>query len=301
MNRFHVTVAEPQGYDGKIVAVTTELHATKCLRIAYEFQTFGAGIRKISVFDGNHTEHTLTLTYDSLSESCSNPSLAGLTIGPNAGRLPGETDLELTDQADTLHVHLIANEGDKQLHGGLHHLATVHWTLEDVIEQEDSCDVIFTTTQPAGLDSWPGNRNYRVTYHIDEGGLTMHLEANTDALTYLNLTNHTYWMREGLDCEVATTDGLLAIKKDAVLNNAFLLDSMKFAARLHWPALDLSMELTTDAPAMVIYTGDYLDNASPSTPACAVALEAQEYWSLSDIRLARPDETYHREIRYTFA
>ena len=309
----------------QIITITKELRATKCQRIVYEFQTFGAGIRKISVFDVQGCEHCLTLSYADVLESCSNTSLAGLSIGPNAGRLLGNRRLDLSDGCDVLSVSLPPNEENKQLHGGAHHLATVEWELEGVVEGETGTDVVFTTMQSHSLDGWPGNRVYRVCYHVDEDGLTITLEGDTDALTYINMTNHTYWMRDGLELwvhagEYVVNDevflpskiavlsdvdeaGFFPIKKGAVYNNAFLLNSMDCAATLRWPELDFGIQVETDAPALVVYTGDYLDDATmvngrSSAPGCAVALEAQELWPMTDIHLTTPDRPFHRNIRY---
>ncbi len=309
----------------QIIPISMELRTTKCQRITYEFQSFGAGIRKISVFDVQGCEHCLTLSYADVLESCSNSSLAGLSIGPNAGRLLGNQALDLSDGIDVLSVTLPPNEENKQLHGGAHHLATVEWELEGVMERESGTDVVFTTRQENGLDGWPGNRVYLVCYHVDEDGLTITLEGDTDALTYINMTNHTYWMRDGLELGVhakeyvvneanflpreiaALSDvdeaGFFTIKKGAVYNNAFLLDSMNCAASLRWPDLDFGIRVETDAPALVVYTGDYLDDATmvngrSSTPGCAVALEVQELWPMTDIRLTTPNRPFHREIRY---
>ncbi|MCR4998658.1 MAG: hypothetical protein K6A05_02325 [Lachnospiraceae bacterium] len=325
MSPITAKVMEPDGYNGKIVVVTTDFPTTKCQKLTYEFQSFGAGIRKISVIDKDNQEHTLTLTYTDVAESCSNTSLAGLTIGPNAGRLPGNTTLELCDQDAILRCTPEANEGTNQLHGGPHHLATKHWDLVDIIEGVDDCDVVFATRQPLGLDGWPGNRSYQVHYHINAKGLAIHLEGSSDARTYINMTNHTYWMRDGLELGVhakeyvvneanflpreiaALSDvdeaGFFTIKKGAVYNNAFLLDSMNCAASLRWPDLDFGIRVETDAPALVVYTGDYLDDATmvngrSSTPGCAVALEVQELWPMTGIHLTTPNRSFHREIRY---
>jgi aldose 1-epimerase len=327
MNVSQSVVKRTNASDVNIISVTVATGHTKCPRICFEFTSFGAGIRKISLFDEAGDEHLLSLCYPDVLESCSNTSLAGLTVGPNAGRLPGKRLLAMADETDLLEVSLPANEEDKQLHGGAHHLATVNWALEELRYSECCCSISFVTSQPDGLDGWPGNRTYRVRYHVDGRGLSVSYDAASDDLTYLNLTNHTYWVREGLELSIAShrmvaneenflpkeivtlwddTSDFYTIKEDAVYNNAFLLDSMDCAAKLSWPDYEFAMDLITDAPALVVYTGDYLDDAiladgTSCTPGCAVALEAQELWPMTKIRLSSPAHPFSRRIVFRFA
>ena len=70
-------------------------------------------------------------------------------------------------------------------------------------------------------------------------------------------------------------------------NNAFVIDarmrcSLGFAARLHSPESGVTLTMDTDQPAIVLYTGGFLDASTAlrtppgfASPGCAVALEAQ--------------------------
>ena len=318
-------------------------------RLSVELMSLGAGIRKIAMRRSNGSERLLTLSYQELNEYRVNGSLAGLTIGPNAGRVPAENGLT-------------ANEGKNQIHGGLHNIATHNWELSEVKEKTGACEVVFQTEQPDGLDGWPGNRSYLVTYRLEDSGiLTISYLADTDRETYINLTNHTYWLSDGLSLEVAgdrvcqndesflpvsvvelsdeasadtpsayntglkDTDGqplklysqknregipFCEIPSRSVLNNGFII-SKESAAKVPHPAAlltypDIDVELLTDAPALVVYTGDYLDSSaelydgSLSSPRIAFALEAQEMATLQERTRTLPSQPFERTIQLCF-
>ncbi|MBQ7564189.1 MAG: hypothetical protein IJT16_09390 [Lachnospiraceae bacterium] len=69
----------------------------------------------------------------------------------------------------------------------------------------------------------------------------------------------------------------------------------------------MEIELLTDAPALVVYTGDYLDsqtklyNGSCSSPRIAFALEAQEMATLQKTKKTTPNHPFHRTILFRFS
>lgn len=100
-------------------------------------------------------------------------------------------------------------------------------------------------------------------------------------------------------------------------NNAYLIDpalcrSKGFAARLTSPDSGLSMALRTDQPALVLYSGGFLDAGTPlltppgvASPGCAVALEAQGLPDPFHLPGAAPDclrpgEVCRRAIEWRF-
>lgn len=100
-------------------------------------------------------------------------------------------------------------------------------------------------------------------------------------------------------------------------NNAYVLDpdsvrSRGFAARLYSPASGIRMTMTTDQPAIILYSGGYLNDHTrlrlapgAASPGCAVALEAQ---GLPDpfhlpgaaAGILNRGEQYRREICWRF-
>jgi aldose 1-epimerase len=52
---------------------------------------------------------------------------------------------------------------------------------------------------PDGEENYPGNLDVTVTYLLSENGLAIHYEADCDADTVLNMTNHAYFNLKGYD------------------------------------------------------------------------------------------------------
>jgi aldose 1-epimerase len=308
-----------------ITCVLGKIYLSDVEYIEIEVMSLGAGIRRISyVNEALGLNKLLTLTYDDIAESCHNNSLAGLTIGPNAGRLKAKEDITFIDGDDTLTVNLPANEdGYKQIHGGEHNLAKRNWDFDGVNEIDGGIEVIFSANQEDGLDGWSGNRMYEVCYRIcDNGRFEISLSGTTDKTTYINMTNHTYWLRDGLNLKInadkmvenqgdflpigVTGASTKTIDKAAVLNNAFLINEDP-AAKLTYSDIPLTITMSTDAPAVVVYTGDYLDNTSilynkkSCSPGCAIALEPQELYPCTNVHLSNENVPFIRNIDFYFS
>lgn len=315
--------------DAQITSISVYLPISNNTFIEIEFFTVGAGIRKISYIDkGNHMDKLLTLSYKDILESCHNQSLSGLTIGPNAGRLEANKDIIISDRIQNLKVNLPANEDStKQIHGGEHNLSRAIWNYNGI---EECCDasikISFTYSQEANVDGWPGNRFYKVTYLIcEDGSLNIFFDAKSDCITYINMTNHTYWLRQGTNFSLLTDSyienkadflpdkiipintGNKTLSANEVLNNAFIINpANKTAAKITYNQIPLRIELSSNTPAIVVYTGDYLDNETElinglsSMPGQAIALEPQELYPFTETTLTTPIKPFHRWIKYKF-
>ncbi|MCR4656628.1 MAG: hypothetical protein K5770_10425 [Lachnospiraceae bacterium] len=287
-----------------------------------EFISLGAGIRRLSYIEEGGNENLLTLSYKDFREYGKNSSLAGLTIGPNAGRIPAENGLS-------------ANEGRNQLHGGLHNLSSMVWQIEELSENRDFCEAVFCASQPDGLDGWPGNRSYRASYRLKEdGSLTISYFAETDRDTYINMTNHTYWLMN--EASLKLNAGKICINREdflpvdigdipqvipgykpgddiplsAPLNNGFILNRTGEKEKNEPDAVlklfngKFNVDMYTDAPAIVVYTGDYLDDKTElldntvSSPHSALALEAQDMPTVLPKVLTKPGSPFRRTIRF---
>lgn len=111
--------------------------------------------------------------------------------------------------------------------------------------------------------------------------------------------------------------GHVQLKNARGFNNAYILEpslreSMGYSARLCSPHSGIRMTMTTNQPAIVLYSGGFLNantelTVSPgvASPGCAIALEAQalpDAFHLPDVKadLLRPGEVYRREISWSF-
>ncbi len=136
----------------------------------------------------------------------------GATIGRFANRI-AHAEFVLNNQL----VSLEANEGQNQLHGGNPGFAGRVW-------QTDRLDhgICFSYQSPSGEGGYPGNLDVRVTYVLTEAGLEIHYDAETDADTVLNLTNHAYFNLSAGEADVLghslmiDADHYLPVREDKI-------------------------------------------------------------------------------------
>ncbi len=257
-----------------------------------------------------------------LADTCYCGAICGRVANRIAG---GSFELGGTSYA------LATNNGPNCLHGGSVGYDSRLWTAELVTEES----LVLTLTSPDGEEGFPGTVELRATYVLDGNQLILTMEAETDAHTILNLTNHAYWNL----CGEGTVDGHeLSVKASAytpmvaniptgrvepVAGTPWDLNSPASLGERYAqlpagyddnyalstaPVLEEAAVLTaggrrlsimTDAPGLQVYTGDYLP-----LPRGGVALEAQSFPDsphhphFPTIELY-PGEVYSRSIVWT--
>lgn len=184
-------------YADKIIKSRITLRTITSSGLMVELSTLGAGIQNIALilFESPLTLLKLVLSYPDDEKLIQSGSYAGRTLCPNAGRI----------DSSGLHLHnqvfpLISNDGINQLHGGPHNLSFTDWTIENTEEGTDYVRVSFSASQPDGMDGFPGNREYHVTYTIEDMGcITINYHAVSDRPAYINMSNHSYWNLHGIE------------------------------------------------------------------------------------------------------
>lgn len=153
----------------------------------------GAGIVGIDAPGRDGTCADVVLGFDEAQASNYYPNdvyYFGATVGPSANRVE-RAEVPIAGKT----YRLLANEGANNLHtdptGGLH--AQVWHAAVD----EDACAVTFTCTARDGEHGLPGNRAFTVRYELDGMCLRVRYQATSDAPTFFNLTNHTYFNMAG--------------------------------------------------------------------------------------------------------
>jgi len=123
---------------------------------------------------------------------------------------------------------LSPNEGENQLHGGRHNLSFALWEREKVTTESTNASVSFSARAPHGLDGFPGNRFFRVTYTLTgDNRLVIALFAESDRKTRVNMSNHAYWNLSG-DFSRPMRGQFLKIRADTVyFNDAENLPSVR--------------------------------------------------------------------------
>lgn len=109
----------------------------------------------------------------------------GAVIGPVANRI-SEAKGSINGQIYSFD----ANENNRQtLHGGQNNISQVFWS----VDRFSSDQITLSLQQDHGVDGFPGQRNYRVTYRIKGREIHADLYAETDQPTPVDMTLHPYF------------------------------------------------------------------------------------------------------------
>ena len=153
---------------------------------------YGGIITSIVVPDKTGKFDDVALGYDSLSGYLQETPYFGAIVGRYGNRID-HGRFELYGKK----YQVTANDGENHLHGGNKGFDKVVWNAEEL---RDSTFVGLKLTYLSKdlEEGYPGNLQTTVYYHLnDNNEITMMYEAETDAPTILNLTNHSYFNLKG--------------------------------------------------------------------------------------------------------
>ena len=242
----------------------------------------------------------------------------GACVGRYAGRISGG-GFKLDNEFYPLY-----NEEGVHLHGGKEGFAYKYWEVRAVYEGEDPYIKLAYTSQHLE-EGYPGKLEVLVTYQLIKGSLKITHEATTDKNTVVNLTNHSYFKLDEkssvdhyqlqLACEqfLETYSNLLPTGKLLdVAQTAFDFRESKpigetrfdtplvlhaaFAGSVYSPVSGIRLRVTTNQPAVVIYT----------PPGFAgICFETQNYPDAPNISafpssILKAGETYLNQSVFTF-
>ena len=159
-----------------------------------EVSSLGAGITGVGVPDRDGRIENVALRYASPADYLYDGPCLGKTPGRYANRIArGHLVVEGKE------YKLAANNGPNHLHGGPDGFANRIWNSEPLAD-----GVRFTYLSKDGEENYPGNLKASVTYRwSEENRLSIDFEAESDAATVVNLTNHAYWNLGGADSGTA--------------------------------------------------------------------------------------------------
>ncbi|OMQ16264.1 galactose mutarotase [Modestobacter sp. VKM Ac-2676] len=155
--------------------------------------TWGGVIQSLEVPDDHGEVENVVLGFPDLAGYVSDDDpYFGSLIGRYGNRIAGGT-FELDGQVSQLPL----NDGPNTLHGGPTGFDDRVWTATDVSDDETAA-LQLDLVSADGDQGFPGTLTTTVTYRLDDDGrLTVHYSATTDAPTVVNLTQHTYWNLAG--------------------------------------------------------------------------------------------------------
>lgn len=178
------TVPSKKG-DITLVTLTNENGAKVTL------SSLGAGIVGVEVPDRNGVMADVVLGYADAADY--------FYDGPCAGKVPGRFANRIARghfALDGKDYHLAINNGPNALHGGPEGFQNQLWDVEVLPDNK----VKFTYRAADGEEGYPGNLMATATYAWNNDcELSLKLEAETDAPTVVNLTNHAYFNLAGHD------------------------------------------------------------------------------------------------------
>ena len=153
---------------------------------------YGAILTSIVVPDRNGEFADITLGYDRIEQYQSDTFCFGAIVGPYANRIGGA---RFTLDGNT--YTLEANDNGNCLHSGYAGLNRQFWDTE-VTEGESYRGLRLKTVSPHLKGGFPGNVQIEVEYKLnDQNEIVIDYLATTDALTHLNLTQHSYFNLKG--------------------------------------------------------------------------------------------------------
>lgn len=166
--------------------------------------SFGGILTSIRVPDRRGGFANVALGFDGLAKYEAEHPYFGAITGRYANRIGGGQF-----SLDGVDYQLFKNDGDNSLHGGQFGFDKRAWTAS---ESDGAVELAYRS--PDGEEGYPGNLDVSVRYSLDaDNGLRIDYNAETDAPTVLNLTNHSYFnlMGEG---EGTIYDHILTLNAD---------------------------------------------------------------------------------------
>jgi len=153
--------------------------------------TLGATLNTIYAKDTDGEWRDVLLGFDTVSDYLAKSDYQGATVGPMCNRISGGS-IEINGQEYKLNT----NENETTSLHSCGELSFRNW--DSIIV--DTNKVEFSAKSTDGENGFPGNKEYKVTFCLDEhNALHISYDAVADKDTYLNLTNHAYFNLNGYD------------------------------------------------------------------------------------------------------
>lgn len=273
--------------------------------------TLGGIIAELWLPDRNGKMDDVVCGFDSVEGYLTGGGYQGALIGRYGNRI-GDGKFTLNGKTYTLAKN---ERGISHLHGGDKGFDQKLWDAEPH-SGEGFDSLTLRTVSPDGEEGYPGNLSVAVTYTFtDDNTLSIVYEADTDADTPVNMTNHAYYNLSGygagdvlsqrlfIDAEHydAVDDRLIPVGKPVPVagtefdfttpraikqgyDHNFVLrpaEGMRKAAQLWDDASGRTLELYTDMPSLQLYTACMMDGkvpfkgGVPQRPLHALCLETQ--------------------------
>jgi len=158
-----------------------------------ELTNIGCSITALHVPDKNGQQANIVAGFADLHLYKENPDYFGCVVGRFTNRI---TNGQF--QLNGASYQLTINNGNNHLHGGWAGFNKKLWAVQELIETENECGVVFAANSAHEEEGYPGNLFITVTYLLDrDNRLRILYKAETDKSTPISLTNHSYFNLTG--------------------------------------------------------------------------------------------------------
>jgi aldose 1-epimerase len=174
---------------------------------------YGGIITQLHLPDVNGETSDVVLGFEELGGFLGEHPYFGAIVGRYANRI-ADAAFEL----DGNHYELDANNGPNSLHGGFEGFDKRVWTV-DGFQAFDGREarLNLSLVSPDGDQGFPGELTVRATYVLTaDSRLRLEMDAESDAATICNLTQHAYFNLDGHD-GATNLDHELKLESDAFL------------------------------------------------------------------------------------
>ena len=149
---------------------------------------YGGTVQSLCIPDRSGNPVDVVLGYDTAEEYEKNGDYLGATIGRVGNRI-ANAEFSLNGKL----YQLAKNDGENHLHGGEEGFDRKFWKMA---AQGDS--LLCWRVSPDGEENYPGNLKVQVLFTLtDDNRFHLSYDADTDADTLVNLTNHAYYNLSG--------------------------------------------------------------------------------------------------------
>lgn len=160
----------------------------RCGALRAEIAAYGAHLLRLEVPDARGESVNVVLGHPHIDDYAHGTAYFGATVGRYANRI-ARGRFTLDGRAYQLPI----NDPPNSLHGGTRGFDKRDWTPRET----SAASVQLERVSPDGEEGYPGTLTVRVRFALEDDALRIEYEAETDAPTILNLTNHSYFNLSG--------------------------------------------------------------------------------------------------------
>lgn len=280
---------------------------------------YGAIINSISCAN-DEEEKNIVLAYESLQQYIDDQYYLGCIVGRVANRV-ADGGLPVKEKLYQLSLNEPAN--NNHIHGGFSGFNKKLFEIKHEKSSDEVVSVVMQYISPHLEEGYPGNLKLEVEYALDKNeNFHARFRASSDVDTHVNITQHTYFslggdaadhqLRINSEAYLETNERFLptgkmmdvagsrydftddkmimepgAYKRPVYNAYYFLSEKQQPVAPIKLASREISVEIFTSYPGVLLYTGDYLDN--PFKPYSGICLECQ----------LPPDAVHHQHLPTT--